>query len=495
MSYRETAGFVENPYLKTALVLALGIVSVIVAVSVAGYELRSVFTVSAILAVAVYVAFFPSQRALVKSSLIFFGLGIPFNLDVNLFLRPYIGVASVDIGVSLLCAIALFFLFYYEHVTKHTRVLFRYNRILFWAPLLYMMAAILSFYNAGSPELVLLELVRLAMLFLAFFVIMNLRNKEQIATFVFSLSIGIVAEALIAFYQYRTGQALGLGVLGEKVFPVELGYMSRAGGTIGHPNLLGYYFEMLVPLMLAMSIVEEKGLWKLWYMAATFCGLLGMIVTMSRGAWITVPISLPLVFFVAYGKRLTQTKTYMFLLPGVLAVLLVLFLFVLPTISHRLTFEDPAARSRIPLNAAAFSIVKQFPVTGVGLNNLGRVFRAYDTTGGSAVFKTAPENVQFLVHNIFLWVWTETGTIGLVTFAGIFLSAFYVGLKTLFTVHPWQRGVVIGAVSGLLAQTIHGMVDPGFRLLMSTSMLFYSLIGLIGAIALTSAVDEEQTGS
>ena len=317
MNYRETIGPVEKPFLKTVLVAALGIVSVILAVFLANYELKSVFTVSAILAAVVYVSFFPSRQTLVKSSLIFLGLGIPFNLDINLFLRTYVGVASVDIGVSLLCAVALYILFFYEHVTTRTQVFFRYNKSLFWAPILYMMAAFLSFYNAGSPELVVLELVRLVMLFLIFFIIMNLRNKEQIATFVFSLSIGIVLEALIAFYQYSTGQALGLGVLGEKLFPAGFGYMSRAGGTIGHPNILGYYFEMLIPLMLAMSIVEEKGLRKFWYMAATFCGLLGMIATMSRGSWITIPVSLPLVFFVAYGKRLTQTKTYMFLLPGV----------------------------------------------------------------------------------------------------------------------------------------------------------------------------------
>jgi hypothetical protein len=77
----------------------------------------------------------------------------------------------------------------------------------------------------------------------------------------------------------------------------------------------------------------------------------------------------------------------------------------------------------------------------------------------------------------------------------MFLSAFYVGLKNLSAVHPWQRGVLIGAVAGLLAHMIHGLVDPGFRILMSTSMLFYSLLGLIGAIVLTSGSDKERAGS
>ena len=134
------------------------------------------------------------------------------------------------------------------------------------------------------------------------------------------------------------------------------------------------------------------------------------------------------------------------------------------------------------MNRAAFSIVKQFPVTGVGLNNLARVFRTYDTTGGSAVFSTEGD-VAHIVHNVYLWVWAETGTIGLIAFSGLFISSFYVGLKYLFKVDIWQRGILIGAVAGLMAHTIHGFVDPGFRILMSTSMLFYCLMGIIGAVA------------
>jgi uncharacterized membrane protein YeaQ/YmgE (transglycosylase-associated protein family) len=46
-----------------------------------------------------------------------------------------------------------------------------------------------------------------------------------------------------------------------------------------------------------------------------------------------------------------------------------------------------------------------------------------------------------------------------------------------------ERAILIGAAAGLLAQMIHGLLDPGFRTLMNTSMLFYSLLGLIGAVA------------
>jgi hypothetical protein len=41
---------------------------------------------------------------------------------------------------------------------------------------------------------------------------------------------------------------------------------------------------------------------------------------------------------------------------------------------------------------------------------------------------------------------------------------------------------------------IHGLVDPGFRILMNVSMLVYSMLGLIGAMSLMSR-EEGETGT
>jgi O-antigen ligase len=158
----------------------------------------------------------------------------------------------------------------------------------------------------------------------------------------------------------------------------------------------------------------------------------------------------------------------------------IFFWLVYPTVEKRLNFTDfGSAKSRAPLNAAAFSVIKQFPVTGVGLNNLARVFRTYDTTGGSALLAGGTH----VVHNMFLCVWAETGIIGIATFLWMFVAAFVVAFKYLFRVPDRERAILIGAAAGLLAQMIHGLLDPGFRILMNVSMLFYSLLGLIGAIA------------
>jgi O-antigen ligase len=240
--------------------------------------------------------------------------------------------------------------------------------------------------------------------------------------------------------------------------------------------------------MLAMFLVEERRLHRLLYFLAFIGGIGGLLTTLSRGGWITIPVSLPLVFLFAYRRRLAEARTYVSIfLTAVVALALVSVIY--PTVERRLQTHDLGAASRrAPLNRAAFSVIKQFPVTGVGLNNLARVFKTYDKTGGSAMF----EGTIQVAHNLYLTVWAETGTIGVIAFLWIFLAAFFVAVKYLRKVSPWQRGILVGASCGLLAQLIHGLLDPGFRIHMNVSMLVYTLLGLIGAASIMKNTHPEE---
>jgi len=353
--------------------------------------------------------------------------------------------------------------------------------------LLYMGSGVLSLYNAASKELVVLELVRLAMLLIICYIIMNFGKKEYLSVFILTLSITVFLEFLLAFYQYKTGRLFGLYAFGETRYEFGLGYLQvRASGTFSHANGLAYFFEMTLPILLAMVIVEDNAKLKLWYGLAFISGFIGLVITLSRGGWLAASISLPIVFLSLYIKRLTEKKYILALFFG-LIIVMILGYFTAPTVIKRIeTYDYGAAGTRVPLNRAAFSIIKQFPVTGVGLNNFALVFRTYDTTGGSELFKA-----QGLVHNLFLGVWTETGIIGIITFILIFVATFFIALRLLYKVPYWYTGVLVGVSAGLLAHCIHGMFDPGFRVLMSTSMLVYSMIGLVGAVSVYYKVQQK----
>ena len=476
---------------KVALPLILGVGATITAILMADLKISAVIGLVGGLGFLVALLYFANPKVLTGVAIVFLGLGIPFNLDVNLFYRKVVGVTSVDIGLTLLAALALFVLLAYSHYTLRAEgPVFRYNRRLVRASLLYIGCGFLSLYNARFVDLTVLELVRLTMLFFIFFMVMNLRDRGQVSIFVFTLSVGVVLQAAIAVYQYKTGQTLGLEAFGERgLGTAEIWYAgSRASGTIGHANILAYYFEILIPLMFAMFLVAEKMRQKIWYLLALVAGLVGIMTTLSRGGWMSLPVSLSLVFFCLIRRRVMESK-YLSGLFVVAALLAVLAFFMYPTFQKRLFYEDYGSlATRPPLNRAAFSIVKQFPVTGVGLNNLAKVFKTYDRTGGSALFIAGTTHV---VHNLYLGVWTETGTLGLIAFLWMFGAALTVAFKMWLRAPPWQQGIAVGAAAGLIAQMIHGLVDPGFRILMNTSMLVYSMFGLIGAMSLMSREEGE----
>ena len=254
----------------------------------------------------------------------------------------------------------------------------------------------------------------------------------------------------------------------------------RAIGTIGHGNMLAYYFEILIPLMFGVFMVEKRLWLKRWYLLVIILGLVGMVTTQSRGGWAAIPVAMPLVFLVLVRHSLFNRKFWIALFLGVV-VLMVMAIPFYPTIERRITGPDyGSAASRGPLNKAAWSLIEQYPVFGVGLNNMSKVFKSYDKTGGSYLFRTSTH----VVHNLYLGVWAETGTVGLIAFLAMFAVTFLVAARTIPRAPPWQQGILIGAAAGLMAHLVHGFVDPGFRIIMSVSMLVYTMFGIVGAMSL-----------
>ena len=412
-----------------------------------------------------------------------FAFCIAFNLDYNLFYRDYVGVTSVDISVSLLSLIVLFAFFVYDARLSYAESFqFRVNVRIIYAFMMYIAAGCLSIVAADYPDLATLEFVRLLILLFLVLVVMNLQDRKYIDVLLICLSITVVLEALIGVYQFKTGHMLGLHVFGEKeIILQDIGYVAkRATGTIGDPNIFGYFFEMLIPLMFAMFIAERRVLIKWWYLFVACIGCAGIYTTLSRGAWMTLPISSVIVFLVMFRGRFLRLSTIiwvwcaMFVFSAIIAL-------SFPVVYKRFTHDDyGSADTRKPLNQAAFSVIGQFPVFGVGLNNMAKVFKKYDKTGHSRMFA----GKDHVVHNMYLQIWTETGTVGFVAFLWMLMVVIYTALHHLFKVHYWDRGILAGIMAGIIAQGIHAMVDPGFKTMMNMSMLFYTYIGLIGAITI-----------
>ena len=132
----------------------------------------------------------------------------------------------------------------------------------------------------------------------------------------------------------------------------------------------------------------------------------------------------------------------------------------------------------------SWSIIEQFPVTGVGLNNFAETFKRHDTTGYSRIFR----GYRHVVHNLHLWIWTETGTVGLLAFLAPFVVTIWVALRHAPRAPPVPRAIMVGIAAGLFAHLMHGMVDPGFRVSLTVSFLIFTSMGVVGALALRHPV-------
>ncbi len=412
-----------------------------------------------------------------------FTIGLALNLDYNFFYRPYVGVTSIDISVSLLSLLILFgFFTYHARLSYRGTYNFHVNGRIIFAFLSYIAASCLSMVTAEHLDLSLLEIARLLVLLFLMFVIMNLQNRKYIDMLLICLSIDVVFESFLGLYQFKTGNMLGLQAFGEKaVLMQNIGFVAkRSTGTIGDPNVFGYFFEMLIPLMFAMFIAERRFIIKCWYFFATSIGCAGIYTTLSRGAWMSLPISIGLVFLIMFRNRFLRISTFIWVWCAALVLSIILSV-SFPVVYNRFTHDDyGSADTRRPLNEAAFSVIRQFPVFGVGINNMAMVFKKYDTTGHSRMFV----GTNHVVHNMYLQIWTEVGTVGIAAFLCLIIITLYTCYYHLFKVHYWDRGILAGLGAGILAQAFHALLDPGFKTMMNMSMLFYTYIGLIGAISI-----------
>jgi O-antigen ligase len=351
--------------------------------------------------------------------------------------------------------------------------------ILISGPLLFMTAGFASLYNAGDRSLVVFELWRQALLLLSMLAAMRL-SEEQIRTVLRLLAASIVLQGLIACIQFMTGKDIGLGFLGEQAIVEEqigFAYKARAVGTIGHSNILAYFFEISLPLMLAMLLTVRGVHERLIYLCALGAGLAGVLATLSRAAWIAVPLTMLPVFLHFYGRRLWRLRTAVFGM-GLLVLGSVALVIAWPTISDRLFSDDAgSADARAPLNEAALSLIEQFPMFGVGLNNLGNAFPLYDTTHNARVLGP----INHVVHNLYLYVMAEVGIVGFLAFLWSFAAALALGWLMRRSPDTLARAIGVGGAAGLLAHLIHGLFDPGFRLSLPVSTLIAVQTGLIGA--------------
>lgn len=272
-----------------------------------------------------------------------------------------------------------------------------------------------------------------------------------------------------------TGIFINTGILFmDLLHPTKL-YAGRLGALFGHPNKFGAACAFMFPFMICLAEkVRGKQAYFSLVITATICVAIGLFLAGSRGAWMAFSsesiLGICYIQFKKNGNRLSKN----ILIQGIILTVLVGSLF-------KLFGSRGYDGERILLWKAAWSMFVDHPLNGVGLLGFNKSYVAHYLS------PLAREASLPHPHNIFLNFMSETGLIGLVTFAFVVVEAIKTCLKATLSRKDGQYFcLTIAFALALIGAMAHGLVD-----VICTTRGNLQLIFFLWAITCQSLVQDD----
>lgn len=369
-----------------------------------------------------------------------------FRLDANLFLRPAVGALFGLGGLNLsatTAALAGLYAAWFAELAVGRRHLPAHLSATALPAAACLGAASLSVLVAGDTTLALFGVAMLAQAFLLFLYIVGTVDRRGDPPLLIGLLCAVAAlQGLALIGVYLTGaefEAAGLrfGVL-----------HGRASGTLGSPNETGGAMALLMGPAAGLLLAPVPRPYRLLAGAALALGATAVLLTFSRGAWVSVAVTGAVVGLAAWHRRWLPGW-----LPGLaLAMGLAVGLFFHEPIAARLLGDDlGSAQSRVPLMALAFDLIRDHPVLGVGINNYATWMFRYAVEDGWTWVA--------VVHDKYLLVWAETGVVGLAAFIWFLAAALARGWACWQRRDPLLSPLALGLAAGVAGRMVHMFVD------------------------------------
>jgi hypothetical protein len=304
---------------------------------------------------------------------------------------------------------------------------------------------------------------------------MALYDEKDLRAVMIFLSVVTLVQGLWGIVQFFTNQTLDFFATGQEALTETLmdpiAGTRRVMGTIGRPNA---YAGFLGPLLIVnISLLFSSMPGKRLRQVAIAAGLIGLVLSFSRGGWIAFAASILFWTFGALRQNLISYKT----VAGIFAAAAVVAVCVAGPVSDRLFGDDGnSAQSRIPLIKIAVEMIKAHPIIGVGINTSRSIIHQYTKTPDL-------QNIYLQqVHNQFLLVWAEGGIIGLLAFLAL-LRAFFGETRRCIQQNFSKdiKGIGLGIRLAFLCCCIHMMVDLYNGYLLIATMFLLAAIASAGA--------------
>ena len=287
-------------------------------------------------------------------------------------------------------------------------------------PLFIFIAAILfSLIDAYDFQIGLKNFFRHIELFLLFFILADLFN---------SWSIDRIRQ-LIEYFIYISSAATLIAL----IF-IFFGEYGRAFGVTGVPLA-----ELTVSALIAsvtFLIMSNNRRRTRKYLALAALLFLGLVMTQTRGAWLSFTISFLFLSYLLLKKSVPGTTKKLYQLAFLGLILIIILFVVFETayigLSNRIeatqNFEVGTIQFRLILWHAGITSFLANPLNGIGLGQFPLLSGKFSSIGRSDFFK---ENIRGLgAHNILISYLSETGIVGILALLFFYFSMTKMAAKT-----------------------------------------------------------------
>jgi len=309
----------------------------------------------------------------------------------------------------------------------------------FWPLVTYAIFTLMSAGFSLDPAVSFTDCKQLVLLLLVPLTYDLARGSRAHSVMSIVLTIG-AASAFVGIVQYAVLNFDGLG--------------RRPQGTLSHWMTYSGTLMLVICSATARLLYGSSGrLWAAFIMPAL---LVALSLTLTRGAWVGVAVAVALLFL---GKD--------FRLLALIPIVVVGAILLAPrTLTDRVysIFDrnDLTSRDRIAMLQAGVKMVRDYPLMGVGPDQIERVYPEYRVP--DAVKPTNPH-----LHNVPMQIAAERGLLALaawVTFVIVTIRSLFKLLRT--SRHKALTAAALGAMAAMLAAglTEYNFGDSEFLMLL-----------------------------
>jgi O-antigen ligase len=299
--------------------------------------------------------------------------------------------------------------------------------------------------------------------------------RKVILRLVDALLVAGFLVAVIGLWQFLQGQAVITAEAGAR----------RLASVYGSPNNVGLFLGRCIPFALAFVLISVDRNRRI--LAAISLGVMGIAVILSQSVgaiFIGVPAAIFTVLILAWGKRAR------FILIGFLVITVIGFLLSLqaPRFARVLDFESGTNFYRIRVWQSAINIIRDHPITGLGLDQFLYAFR------GRYILPDAWQEPNLShPHNIILDFWVRLGIFGVILLGMIQLS-FWKYIRRAATLNLAQNPILFAIFIGIIGSMVnllsHGLIDNSV-FVQDLAYVFILLLALALPLLNSRAIDEQ----